>query len=167
MRWQTRSFVKTFLNQKKTSFSKVLDVGSRSVDAQPTIRDLFKDVEYIGLDAIRGINVDIVLNAHDIKTKFSENTFDLVMCFDTLEHDDKFWITVENMKWVLKKGGWLLLGVPGRNMGEHDYPSDYWRFMPAGVRKLMKGLENCYEEIQTDDDNHNWEDEIYAWGQKL
>jgi len=52
----------------------------------------------IGIDMRPGACVDIQMNAHDLLTKFEPNTFDCVICFDTLEHDDKFWLTVDNMK---------------------------------------------------------------------
>ena len=167
MRWQTRTFIKKFLEEKKRQFYKVLDVGSRSIDKQATIRDLFTGGEYMGLDMIRGDNVNLILNAHDIKAHFKEPIFDLVCCFDTLEHDDKFWLTVENMKWVLQKEGWLLIGVPSLNCGQHDYPSDYWRFMENGVRAMFEGFNNIYTETQLDEPDHKELDEIYGWGQKL
>lgn len=167
MRWQTRVFVKKFLEEKKIQFVKVLDVGSRSVDNQATIRDLFAGGEYMGLDMIKGVNVNLVLNAHDIKTHFKEGSFDLVCCFDTLEHDEAFWITVENMKWVLKKGGWLLIGVPSLNCGQHDYPNDYYRWLENGVKKMFEGFINVYTETQLDNPSHRELDEIYGWGQKI
>lgn len=166
MRWQTKSFVERFLNETKQPFNKVLDVGSRSVDNQPTLKNIFGNTSYIGLDMIKGNNVDVVLNSHNLMSKFTAESFDLIMCFDMLEHDDKFWITVENIKWALQSKGWFLVGVPSLNMGEHDYPHDYWRFMPQGVEKLLEGFENVYIEPQTDGEGYKFFDEIYGWGQK-
>ena len=73
---------------------------------------------------------------------------------------------MENMKWVLKRNGWLLLGVPGRYAGEHDHPHDYWRFMRDGVMEMMKGLVDIRCEVQYDSPGHDKEDEIYTCGRK-
>src|SRR3990167_8536433 len=152
MRHQTREFVELFFKDH-TGFRTVLEVGSGDVNGN--IRDLFKDMEYVGIDMRPGPNVDIVLNAHDLRNKYKEGDFDLVVCFDTLEHDDKFWLTVDTMREVLKPGGWMLLGVPGRNCEQHLYPSDYWRFMGSSVIEIFfKNYEEVYTEIQLDDPAH-------------
>src|SRR4030067_2090343 len=139
MRFQSREYL---LDTIKTygPFNKVLDVGSAHINGN--IRDCFSNSEYIGLDMRTGQNVDIAINAHDMVLFFGKRIFDLVVCFDTLEHDDKFWLTVEAMKKVLKKGGWLVIGVPAQNTELHDYPFDYWRFMRKGVETFFEGMKN-------------------------
>lgn len=106
---------------------RVLDVGS--LDVNGSVKHLFSDAEeYIGIDMKDGKNVDIVMNAHDICPRFDKDSFDTVLCYNMLEHDDLFWITLENMKKVLKPGGWLIISVPTFGFPIHDYPKDYWRF---------------------------------------
>ena len=165
MRGQTGEFVQKFLKEKQIG-GKVLDVGS--LDINGTIKELFEKhgLEYAGIDMRKGPNVGLVLNAHDIKDKLDENSFDVVCCFDTLEHDDKFWITLENMRWVLKEGGYLLIAVPGSGCPKHDYPQDYWRFMENGVESFFEGMTDFYIEVQKDDPSHVEFDEIYGWAKK-
>lgn len=117
---------------KKGPFNKVLDVGSRDING--SVREFFSEVpmtppgEFVGIDFIDGPGVDVVMNAHDLLGHFKPNSFDLVTCCETLEHDDNFWVTVENMRQLVRPGGWLFISTPGINFFKHDYPFDYWRF---------------------------------------
>jgi SAM-dependent methyltransferase len=142
-------------------FAKILDVGSMQVSGG-CLRGYFgNDCEYVGLDMRKGDNVTCILNAHDIDTKFSEGYFDLVVCFDTLEHDDKFWLTVEQMKKALKVGGILAIGVPGIRCPLHEHPGDYYRFMDSGVKVMFEGCELLsFENLDRDG-------ELQAVGRKL
>ena len=145
--------------------TKVLDVGS--CDINGNIRHLFnKKTEYIGVDMRRGDNVDVVINGHNLLTRFKEEEFDLVVSFDTFEHDGAFWLTLEQMKKVLKPGGWIVLGFPGRNCPEHDHLRDYWRFMPQSIDILLLGYEDVEVVAQLDDPSHEKFDEIYCMGRK-
>ena len=112
---------------------KILDVGGRDVNGSPRIMFLGK---YTVLDMIDGKGVDIVMNAHDMKFK---EEFDLVMCLETFEHDDKFWITLDNCKKALKKGGWMILSAPGPYAPKHDWPGDYYRFQESAFKTFFKG----------------------------
>src|SRR5260221_13081900 len=164
MRTQTKEYVTKFLKEHE-GITSVLDVGSLDVTGE--IRSLFPEgTEYTGLD-MRGKagegNVDIVGNAHDMKEIFSEKKFDLVCCFDTLEHDDKFWETVENLRWVTKPGGWLFIGVPSRFCPEHDHPHDFWRFMPQSVGLFLERYEH-FESIVDKQKNGDTELEDEAYG---
>ena len=154
MRRQTSEYVSKFLGKHKVE--KVLEVGSRDVNG--SIRCLFEDITYLGVDMIKGPNVDIVVNGHNLRTVFDPDYFDAVFCFDTFEHDDAFWLTLEQMKAVLKPGGWLVLGFPGRNCPEHDHPHDYWRFMPQCASVMMKDM----KKISTEADENN----VFCCGQK-
>ena len=138
-----------FETHKEFEDANVLEVGSLNDDNGTIIAQLPKGVKYSGTDMHEGAmkrdmavngetygnNVDVLVNAHDLLTKFKPESFDVVFCFDTLEHDENFWITWENIKSVTKKGGYIVLGVPGRFCPEHtdidNYPGDYWRFMEA------------------------------------
>jgi SAM-dependent methyltransferase len=51
-------------------------------------------------------------NANDLG-RFGDASFDAVLSNATLEHDPRFWLTVEEARRVLRPGGLLLIGVPG------------------------------------------------------
>lgn len=136
--------VKALQRFNPNDFNSLLNVGARDVNPGIlSVRDIFKDVSnYVGIDLFEGKDVTKVMDAHDIKKEFKENSFDLVVCCEMLEHDDKFWITVENMRWVTKPGGMLFISVPGGGAPLHEWPGDYWRFMKAGVADFFKDFED-------------------------
>lgn len=163
MRHQTQEFLAKFLIEHK-GCKKLLEVGSRDVTGN--IRNIVEGIDYTASDMLDGPNVDLVINGHDLLSHFGKPTFDMIVCFDTFEHDDKFWLTLENMKQVLLPGGWLLLGIPGRNCPLHEHPGDYYRFMPSAMDVFLKGYEDIFIDGQMDDPAHKGEDEIYGWGRK-
>jgi SAM-dependent methyltransferase len=166
MRHQTRELVTKFIQEHGFSpKQKILDVGC--MDINGTIRDLFPPGSYTGADMRgSGSGVDVIVNGHDLVKKFGLESFDIVTCFDTMEHDDKFWITIAQMKKVLKKGGWLIIGAPGRACPLHDYPGDYWRFMPESFASLLKGLGDVHTETEMQPSSE-LESSIYGYGQKI
>lgn len=164
MREQTKTFVRDFLDTHG-SFARVLDLGSRDING--TVKQFFETVEYIGADMIAGGNVDVVVNGHTLTERFEKDSFDLVLCFDTLEHDDRFWLTVDQLKQVLKPGGYMLLGMPSRHCPEHDWPGDYWRFMPQSMTEFFfQGFEDVFTKVDMDTPNGSTEDELYGYGRK-
>lgn len=164
MRTQTREYLEKFLKEHE-GIKTILDIGSYEAGGG-TIRDLVAGYDYLGIDMRKGEGVDRVINGHDLKDHFEEGSFDLVLCFDTFEHDDAWWITLENMKWVVKRGGWIMIGAPSRYCPEHDHPHDYWRFMPQAANVWFDGLKNV-EVVVDKGSNTDMEDEIYGWGQKV
>jgi hypothetical protein len=166
MRYQTKEFVTKFIKDHGFSVKqKILDVGC--MDINGTIRDLFPPQSYTGADMRgSGNGVDVIVNGHDLVKKFGLKVFDMVTCFDTMEHDDKFWLTVTQMKKVLKKEGWLLIGAPGRACPLHDFPGDYWRFMPESFTSLLSDMKNVHVETEMQPGS-DMEASIYGYGQKI
>ena len=109
-------------------FDMALDIGSFDVNGsvKRTIGD--KCRLFTGIDMREGPGVDMVMNGHDILDEWGYEEFDLVTCCETFEHDINFWITLNNMRLVLKRGGWMFISAPGLFFMHHDYPSDYYRF---------------------------------------
>jgi SAM-dependent methyltransferase len=87
-------------------------------------------------------------DANDMSV-FKDDWFDLVVCCSTLEHDKRFWLSVAEMKRVLRPGGLLVIGVPGyvkdaeRDQGRSTltyrvhYKFDYYRFSEQAVREVF------------------------------
>lgn len=91
----------------------------------------------------------VVGNANDMRDVFKDDMFDLVVCSATLEHDKRFWLSVAEMRRVLKPGGLLIISVPGyvkdeeRDQGRAThtyrvhYSFDYYRFSEQAVREVF------------------------------
>lgn len=165
---RTPEFLDKFFLKHSPKPGKVLDVGS--LDVNGNIKNFFTDrgYKYLGCDMRKGKNVDVVVNGHDLKKRFKRNSFDMVVCFDTLEHDDRFWLTVANMRYVLKPGGWLILGAPSNRHPRHNHPSDYYRFFETSFKEVFfDGYEEVYAEFQCYSDNgENNPDQIYGYARK-
>lgn len=113
---------------------KTLDVGAYDVNG--SVRGLFAD--YTGVDMREGPNVDVVANAHALP--FDDAAFDNVLGLSLLEHDDEPARSVAEMRRVLRPGGALVLTAPTVGFPQHEHPSDYWRFLPAGLQVLARDM---------------------------
>ena len=118
---------------------RTLEIGS--FDVNGGVKDLFMDdirhEEYIGTDMREGPGVDFVVNSHDLLKHFSPDSFDTIVCLETFEHDDKFWLTMQNINQLIRVGGYLMLSAPTIGYAKHYNPSDYWRFTEEGFTALL------------------------------
>lgn len=110
-----------------------LEVGSLNVNG--SVRSLFRG-PYTGVDMRAGPGVDQVALAAELP--FPDASFDVVVSTEMLEHDPSPWLSMAEMGRVLKAGGHLLLTTRGNGFGEHNEPSDFWRFMPAARQRLLE-----------------------------
>jgi SAM-dependent methyltransferase len=137
LKWYARTY----------NLGRTLEIGSR--DEVGGVREFFGHGydEYIGIDMRSGKGVDTVLNSHDLDLRWGY--FDSVVWLETIEHDSRWWLTLENINTVLNPHGFLIVSVPEHRFPEHAYPDDYWRLMPSGFRSLFEG----YEILDMDLDN--------------
>jgi SAM-dependent methyltransferase len=141
---------------------KILEVGSRDVNG--SVRPFFAHAaSYTGVDFLAGAGVDVLGNAHALA--FADETFDAVVSTEMLEHDDKFWLSAREMGRVLRTGGILILTARGNGFMPHDYPFDYWRFMPASFRKLFE-LAGC-DALEVREDWQPGHPGVFGVGRKL
>ena len=131
---------------------KVLEIGSLIVDGQEhlSVRKLFPEAEYIGVDMQKGNGVDVVEDFIDFANKCdnekhdglnyrydNEQEFDLILCLDMLEHAKEPFEVIESAKQCLKGNG-VLLVTSVFNFPIHEYPNDYWRFTPECFKMLLR-----------------------------
>jgi SAM-dependent methyltransferase len=95
--------------------SDVLEVGSLIVNG--TIRDLFADCRYVGLDCRPGPGVDVLSLAHEYMA--ADGTFDVVCALETFEHDPHAVATIANMLRLLRPGGLFFMTCAGEGRAEH------------------------------------------------
>lgn len=117
----------------------ILDVGSFDKTGTYNYGMVLNEKKwnYTGLDLKKGNNVDIIIeNAYDWK-EIGENTFDVVVTGQALEHIEFFWLTMEQINKVLKPGGLCCIIVPSTGP-VHKNPYDCYRFNEDGVRSLAK-----------------------------
>lgn len=116
----------------------VVELGSREVYGGVPRKVFRRKHTYTGIDMIAGPQVDLVLNFHDLHTAFKPQSVDTVLCLETLEHDDEFWLTLEQVARILKPGGHFVLSVPTLGFATyHPYPKDFWRFSEDSFREVL------------------------------
>lgn len=85
----------------------VLDIGS--LDINGNNKYLFENCEYVGLDVVVGKNVDVVSVAHEYEAL--DESFDVVLSTNALEHDMYYPLTLKKMVDLLKSKGLMFFSV--------------------------------------------------------
>jgi SAM-dependent methyltransferase len=88
----------------------------------------------VNLEISDGPNVDIV--GRGAALPFADNSVDLVITQEVLEHVGDFHELVDEIHRVLKPGGAFFCQVPFQ-IGFHPGPMDYWRFTVQGLEHLF------------------------------
>lgn len=118
----------------------IVEIGS--LDVNGNFRDIFTGQDYVGVDMRAGPNVDIVLNAHRLREAFKARSLDVIICCDTFEHDDAFWLTLDEIHRALRRGGYFICSVPTIAFTTfHGHPEDYWRFTDSAFTDIIMRLD--------------------------
>jgi SAM-dependent methyltransferase len=155
-------FVEVYLVPFMDTPLRLLDVGSQLVEeGQGTYRGLFQrpDWRYDGLDVSAGLNVDIAVADPYDWVEIADDTYDLVISGQALEHIEFFWGTAFEIGRVLRPGGITALIAPSNGF-EHRYPVDCWRFYADGMRAMAKYLGFQVVDVFTDWGRDVWQDSI-------
>ena len=112
---------------------RVLEVGSLNVNG--TIRNTIPVT--VGVDCRPGPDVDMIVDAYDLVQFFGSESFDHVLCLNTLEHVEHWEKAMSNMWAVLKPGGLMGITVPTLAKGYHAHPHDYWRWTLADLKAIF------------------------------
>lgn len=76
---------------------------------------------------------------------YENNSLDYIVADQVFEHVRNPWIGIEEIRRILKPGGWVILSSC-LIMHVHMYPYDYWRFTPEGLKVLCEKfskIEQC------------------------
>jgi SAM-dependent methyltransferase len=129
-------FIGKFVEKTKVKL-KILDVGS--YDFNGSYKRLFPSAEfdYIGIDMESGPNVGQVVNTPYHWPEFATDSFDLIISGQAFEHNEFFWLTMEEIARVLKPGGKVCLIAPNGFI-EHRFPVDCYRFFSDGMIAMAR-----------------------------
>ena len=88
---------------------RILEVGSKYLNGsvRPLIENFCSIMEYVGVDIEAGKFVDVVLPAEKLVEYFGPESFDVVISTELLEHVQNWRLVINNMKSVLKRGGYI------------------------------------------------------------
>lgn len=96
---------------------------------------IFKESIIITSDVHLQFKPDFVLDSHQIP--FCDESFDLVIAGQVLEHTFQPWVVANEIQRVAKTNGNILIEVPF-NFPYHSPPYDFFRFTFTGLRSLFK-----------------------------
>lgn len=135
--------------------SKVLEIGSWDVNG--SIRNFFKDCDYLGVDIAEGPGVDLVSKGEDIS--LPDVYFDVVVSCECFEHNVEWVRTFKNMIRMLKPGGLCIVTCATLGRSEHgtkrtnadasltalnNFPDYYKNLAPKDFRRNVD-LNNGFE----------------------
>lgn len=158
-------FPELFRNAK----SKILDCGS--LDINGNNRYLFASKDYTGVDLGPGKNVDVVSRIHEYPAQ--DESFDIVISTECLEHDEFYEQSLKNMLRVLKPGGILVLTCATIGRREHGtsrsskqdspFTLDYYKNLEAtDIRSAISMDAFESHEFGVNARSHD----LYFWGLK-
>lgn len=116
----------------------VLEVGSRN--ERGSFRPIFEGWDYTGLDIVFGPNVDLRVHDPYRWTELADDSFDAVISGHTFEHIEFVWLTMAEIKRVMRPGGYCCIIAPARGI-RHRFPIDCWRIQERGMIALGKWAE--------------------------
>jgi SAM-dependent methyltransferase len=131
-------FVAQRLTAEEVRDKQVLEVGARNVNG--SVRDLVQALQpkrYLGVDLVLGSGVDEVCDAVHLIDRFGQQSFDLVLSTEMLEHVRDWRAVIHNIKHVLRAGGWVYLTTRSEGFPYHEYPEDHWRYSVQDMQKIF------------------------------
>jgi SAM-dependent methyltransferase len=116
----------------------LLDVGCGAQPYRPLVPP---GVRYVGIDRVEarayfGYNVADTLYYEGDRWPTRDDSFDVVLATETLEHVADPAVFLAETQRCLRPGGRLILTVPFAARW-HYIPHDYWRFTPSGLAQLL------------------------------
>jgi SAM-dependent methyltransferase len=133
--WELSKFPK---NNKKS----LLDLGCGSLPYKPIYKERFS-INIAGDYDIRGA-IDVRLDA--INLPFPDNSFDVVIFSEVIEHIPNPEAAVIEISRVLKNGGVLLITWPFNYM-MHEVPFNYFNITEFGMQHMAKNTGMSIEHI--------------------
>lgn len=118
---------------------KILDIGSfdKTGDYNYGIILNEKKWTYHGLDMRKGNNIDIVVENPYSWKEVEDESYDLIVSGQAFEHIEFFWLTLEEIRRVLKPGGLFFLIVPSTGP-VHKNPYDCYRFNDDAMKAMAR-----------------------------
>jgi SAM-dependent methyltransferase len=130
------------LKEDEIKGKRVLEIGA--CDVNGSLRPIIESrspKEYIGIDIGPGNGIDVVLDVKDIVKRFGENSFDVIVSTELLEHVRDWRTAIHNIKRACKPGGVILITTRSIGFPYHGYPYDFWRYEIDDMRTIFGDCE--------------------------
>lgn len=134
----------------------VLEMGSLNVNG--SLRPLFTNCDYTGVDVIEGKDVDIIGVFHEID--FDIIKFDVVCSVNSLEHDMHFDKTLPQMYELLKQGGLMFISASYRFAEHGTSKRTPWA---SGTSQLKGKWADYYKNVTAEDIMRHFKYGMFQW----
>lgn len=149
----------------------ILDIGGRALteNTDRSYKSIFNSIakEYLVADICNGPGVTHVMPGEYI-LPFDDDSIDLIVCGQVLEHVRNPFRSVAEMKRVLRKNGYMFLIAPSSGPRHDDL--DCWRIMDDGFKAIaydvgIKVIDDWVDRSAPDERSRKWADHVFI-GQK-
>lgn len=137
MHREAREFVQHFATD---AVIEVIEIGSLNVNG--TVRDLFPNAEWTGIDRVAGPCVDVAVDSENFDP---QSPVDVVVCCEVLEHADNWERLIQKAAIWLKPDGVFIMTCAGLGRTPHACDggklpqNEYYRNLsPVDVRRAVK-----------------------------
>ena len=124
----------------------VIELGSLNING--SVRNYIlslKPKSYVGVDYQKGNGVDVVHDIHNIFDIYKEEQFDVVIATEMMEHIEQWKVVINNIKKLVKMGGYIIITTRSKGFPLHGYPYDYWRYEISDMQKIFSDFEGQVE----------------------
>ncbi len=130
------------LSRDEITGKRVIEIGSYNVNG--SLRKYIESLQpaqYIGVDIEKGYGVDVVCKGEDIRERFKDESFDLIVSTELMEHVWNWKKILSNMKQLCKPNGVILITTRSYGYPYHGWPYDFWRFEQADMHEIFSDFE--------------------------
>jgi len=136
-----REHLNKFIEKCSLEISKknlrLLEIGPQ---IRSEVQRLFKLCDIETLDIVPDYKPDIVGDLTKYNAHIKDSTYDIISCLEILEHTVNPFSAIEELRRILKHGGYMLLSAP-LNWRIHGPTPDCWRITEFGWKVLLKDFE--------------------------
>jgi SAM-dependent methyltransferase len=122
-------FASRALGEADVKGRRVVEAGAH--DYNGSVRGVYEAMgpaSYTGTDMEPGPGVDLVCPAEKLPDVLGEDSADILITTEMLEHAEAWRAAVTGMVQILAPGGLLLLTTRSPGFPYHPHPGDHWRF---------------------------------------
>lgn len=147
IRENVSAFIKEQAEKHDALDVRVLDIAPQDHGGA---REFFVKSEVLTADIDEKSNADYIVDILENNVeKIPDESFDIIVCTEVIEHTLNPFLAIDEIQRMLKKGGYLFMSTPF-NFRIHGPLPDCWRFTEHGIRALLKNYDSV--EIQSIDD---------------
>lgn len=136
-----RDHVNKFINRVADTLEQenkiLLEIGPQK---RSEVQEAFKRCTIKTLDIVDDYKPDIIGDITQYNKHIADASFDYITCLEILEHTVNPFAAVNELRRIVKDGGYILFSAP-LNWRIHGPIPDCWRFTEFGWRVLLKDFD--------------------------